>query len=221
MGKYILSCDIEILKLNLGNIKTDVDKLHFLNFDMKETKRMIEELKSTKVAEGYENGCWSIFTQDEHLSDLLVNELETHRKIFKVSITDVIIQQTIEGLKNSLTEYYISMESEYDFIKRGNDIDQEIVENQKTMKPLPGSEPYQFQTIANDLQSIINVWYNSDIKIKTKLANEIDLKYSDQEEEIKIKYSKIDFFRLIFSFLDLKEADKNWTAKQLYNIIKK
>ena len=71
-----------------------------------------------------------------------------------------------------------------------------------------------------DLQLKIDLWYNSDVKVKKKIADEIDLIFSDQKEEFKKKYSKSDFVKLVFIYLKLQGEDTNWTAEQLYKNIK-
>jgi len=80
--------------------------------------------------------------------------------------------------------------------------------------------PNQFQIIANDLQLKINLWYKSNVKVKKKLAIEIDLKYFNQNERIKQQYSKFDFVKLVYPYLKLQGEDKNWTPEQLYKNIK-
>ncbi len=82
------------------------------------------------------------------------------------------------------------------------------------------STPNQFQIIVKDLQLKINFWYKSDVKVKTKLANEINLIYSDKNEKIIQQYSKLDFVKVLFPYLKLKGEDNSWTVKQLYKNMK-
>lgn len=122
IGVYIFDYNIEAIKEFLSKVNSNSEKLDFINRQMSLTKRLIEFLKNTKIFEWYGNETFGIYPLDKDLSDLIEDAIKTKKEIFKQPITEDVLKEISEGLKNRLTESFIYLENEYEDIRRQIDI---------------------------------------------------------------------------------------------------
>ena len=137
--QYPYAFDLGLMKQLLSEKQTDLEKLKFIQANLKLQERLIYLLENTKVATADGNGCWSIYTAEDELQILVADAVESDKIIFGRKITKKILDNILEGLKNGLKESYIYLKTEQKDIKRNikssmnhkeqNSIEKDKIEN--------------------------------------------------------------------------------------------
>ena len=122
IGKYIFDYDIETTKKLLNEQTSNTEKLQIINRQLAATKTMLELIEETPTAKAYGDGFWGIYTRDETLSRLIEHLAEQRRQIFNQKITNDVLQEILNGLKDRLKEYYIFLKNEYEFVSKAIEI---------------------------------------------------------------------------------------------------